>query len=96
MTDAVLAQLSDRLFLAAVLLYALSMLAFAGEQAARRSRRVAEATAAGISLREAAAARTRAMAGAGGPSSFAPPPAPPVAPSRRGTRQAPTPLTAVP
>ena len=87
MTDAVLAQLSDRLFLAAVLLYALSMLAFAGEQAARRSRRVAEATAAGISLREAAAARTRAMAGAGGPSSFAPPPAPPVAPSpARGSR----------
>jgi len=86
-TDAVLAQLSDRLFAVTVLLYALSMLAFAGEQAARRSRRVAEATAAGVSLREAAAARTRALAGAGGPTSFAPAPAPhlePVAP--RGSR----------
>jgi cytochrome c-type biogenesis protein CcsB len=64
-TDAALAQLSDQLFLAAVLLYALAMLAFAGEQAARRSSRVAEATAAGLSVREAAAARTRAMAGGG-------------------------------
>jgi cytochrome c-type biogenesis protein CcsB len=62
-TDAALAQLSDRLFLATVLLYALAMLAFAGEQAARRSSRVAEATAAGLSVRDAAAARTRAMAG---------------------------------
>ena len=65
MTDAALAQLSDRLFLATVLLYALAMLAFAGEQAARRSSRVAEATAAGLSVRQAAAARTRAMAGGG-------------------------------
>jgi len=56
-TDAALAQLSDRLFLATVLLYALAMLAFAGEQAARRSSRVAEATAAGLSVREAAAAK---------------------------------------
>ena len=60
MTAAALAQLSDQLFLAAVLLYALAMLAFAGEQAARRSSRVSEATAAGVSVREAAAARTRA------------------------------------
>ena len=63
MTDAALAQLSDRLFLATVLLYALAMLAFAAEQAARRSSRVADATAAGLSVRSAAAARTRAMAG---------------------------------
>ena len=87
MTDVALAQLSDRLFVVTVLLYALSMLAFAGEQAARRSRRVAEATAAGMSLREAAAARTRAMAGAGGPTAYAraPEPAPP-APAVRGSR----------
>jgi cytochrome c-type biogenesis protein CcsB len=71
-TDAALAQLSDRLFLATVLLYALAMLAFAGEQAARRSSRVADATAAGLSVREAAAARTRAMAG-GGTTTLSPP-----------------------
>ena len=87
MTDAALAQLSDRLFVATVLLYALSMLAFAGEQAARRSRRVAEATAAGVSLREAAAARTRALAGAGGPTTFAPAPSPATGPATaRGSR----------
>ena len=87
MTDAALAQLSDRLFAVTVLLYALSMLAFAGEQAARRSRRVAEATAAGVSLREAAAARTRAMAGAGGPPPPAQVPAPHlVVPAARGSR----------
>jgi cytochrome c-type biogenesis protein CcsB len=86
-TDAALADLSDQLFVATVLLYAVSMLAFAGEQAARRSRRVAEATAAGMSLREAAAARTRAMAGAGGPSTFEVPPAPHApAPPVRGSR----------
>ena len=73
MTDAALAQLSDRLFLVTVLLYALAMLAFAGEQAARRSSRVAEATAAGLSVREAAAARTRAMAGGGTATLEAPP-----------------------
>ena len=85
MTDAALAQLSDRLFLATVLLYALAMLAFAGEQAARRSHRVAEATAAGLSVRAATAARTRAMAGAGGPSASlpAPPPAPRLPDARR-------------
>ena len=73
MTDAALAQLSDRLFLATVLLYALAMLAFAGEQAARRSSRVAEATAAGLSVRQAAAARTRAMAGGATATLEAPP-----------------------
>ncbi len=85
MTDAALAQLSDRLFLATVLLYALAMLAFAGEQAARRSSRVAEATAAGLSVRQAAAARTRAMAG-GGTVTLEAPPQPPVAEPRRSSR----------
>jgi cytochrome c-type biogenesis protein CcsB len=77
-TDAALAQLSDRLFLATVLLYGLAMLAFAGEQAARRSHRVVEAAAAGLSVRAATAARTRAMAGAGAPAPApsVPPPAP--------------------
>ena len=88
MSDAALATLSDRLFLATVLLYTLAMLAFAGEQASRRSRRLAEATAAGLSLREATAARTRAMAGAGGPPAWAP--SPPATPSAaappRGSR----------
>ena len=86
MNDTVLAQLSDRLFVVTVLLYALAMLAFAGEQAFRRSRRVSEATAAGVSVREATAARTRAMAGAGGPPAPAPPPVPRPAPPR--TRRA--------
>jgi len=86
-TDAALAQLSDRLFLVTVLLYALAMLAFAGEQAARRSRRVTEAAAAGVSVRSAAAARTRAMAGAAGPPPPAAPPAPDVVPpARRASR----------
>ena len=85
MTDAALAQLSDRLFLVTVLLYALAMLAFAGEQAARRSSRVAEATAAGLSVRQAAAARTRAMAG-GGTVTLEAPPQPPVAEPRRASR----------
>ena len=85
MTDAALAQLSDRLFLVTVLLYALAMLAFAGEQAARRSSRVAEATAAGMSVREAAAARTRAMAG-GGTTTLEAPPKVPVVEQRRSSR----------
>ena len=85
MTDAALAQLSDRLFLATVLLYTLAMLAFAGEQAARRSSRVAEATAAGMSVREAAAARTRAMAG-GGTATLEAPPQAHVAEPRRSSR----------
>ncbi len=85
MTDAALAQLSDRLFLVTVLLYALAMLAFAGEQAARRSSRVAEATAAGLSVRHAAAARTRAMAG-GGTTTLDAPPQPHVVQPRRSSR----------
>jgi hypothetical protein len=87
--DEQLAQLSDRLFLATVLLYTVAMLAFAAEQAVRRSRRVADATAAGMSLREATAARTRAMAGAGGPTAYVPPvPAAPAAvpAASRGSR----------
>jgi len=43
-------------------------LAFAGEQAARRTRQVAVSASAGVAAREATAARTRMMAGSGGPS----------------------------
>ena len=85
MTDAALAQLSDRLFLATVLLYTLGMLAFAAEQAARRSSRVAEATAAGLSVRQAAAARTRAMA-SGGTTTLEAPAQPAGAEPRRSSR----------
>ena len=81
MTDEALAGLSDDLFFITVLLYALSMLAFAGEQAARRTRLGAETAAAGLAVREATAARTRMMAGAGGPSSTGPAPATPAAPA---------------
>jgi cytochrome c-type biogenesis protein CcsB len=58
-SSSALAGLSDDLLFAAVLLYGLAMLAFAGEQASKRSRRVADTA----SLRTAAAERTRAMAG---------------------------------
>ena len=84
MTDAALAQLSDRLFMGAILLYTLAMLAYAGEQASRRSRSVAAAAAAGMTVRQAAAARTRAMAG-GGTSTLAPE-VPPAAEPVRGSR----------
>jgi cytochrome c-type biogenesis protein CcsB len=84
-TDAALAQLSDRLFLATIVLYALAMLAFAGEQAARRSSRVAEATAAGMSVRQAAAARTRAMAG-GSTATLEQPPRPHAVQPHRSSR----------
>jgi cytochrome c-type biogenesis protein CcsB len=87
-TDAALAQLSDRLFLASVLLYAVAMLAFAAEQAARRSSRVAAATAAGVSVRQAAAARTRAMAAGGTTTIEAPPQQPSVAERRRSSAAA--------
>jgi cytochrome c-type biogenesis protein CcsB len=89
-SDLSLAGLSDNLLFAAVLLYTVAMLAFAGEQAARRSRRLAEAPAVVASARTAAAARTRLMAGAGGPSLPAAPapadrvPADAVRPSRAG------------
>ncbi len=67
MSNEALAGLSDNLLFVTVLLYALSMLAFAGEQAARRSKQVAGAASEALLARQAAAARTRAMAGAGAP-----------------------------
>ncbi len=82
MTDAAMAQLSDRLFLVTVLLYALAMLAFAGEQAARRARRAVEQESA--ATRESAAERTRAMAGGG--TTYAPPPPPPSPAAPRASR----------
>ena len=69
-----LAGLSDDLLFASVLLYALAMLAFAGEQASRRSLRLAAASADRAAARAAAAERTRVMAGAGGPPVLAAPP----------------------
>ena len=67
MSSTALAGLSDDLLFASVLMYALAMLGFAGEQASRRSRRLAEAAAERDAVRSAAAERTRVMAGAGGP-----------------------------
>ena len=72
MIDEALAGLSDDLFFVTVLLYALSMLAFAGEQAARRTRLGEESASAAAATRLAAAQRTRAMAG--GPSTVQEPP----------------------
>jgi cytochrome c-type biogenesis protein CcsB len=66
-TDEALAVLSDRTLAAAVLLYALAMLAFAGEQAARSSARNGSRKEAALAARRATAERTRMMAGAGGP-----------------------------
>jgi cytochrome c-type biogenesis protein CcsB len=71
-SDTALAGLSDDLLFATVLLYALAMLAFAGEQASRRSIRLVAEQAATSERRTAAAERTRVMAGAGGPSVAAP------------------------
>jgi hypothetical protein len=73
-SDTALAGLSDDLLFATVLLYALAMLAFAGEQASRRSIRLVAEQAATSERRTAAAERTRVMAGAGGPSVAAPAP----------------------
>ena len=87
MSNAALAGLSDDLLFLTVVLYAVSMLAFAGEQAARRSRAVSASATQAVLARQAAAARTRAMAGAGGPTAYESPvlPAAPVArPSRAG------------
>ena len=82
MSNEALAGLSDDLLFVTVLLYALSMLAFAGEQAARRSRQVAGAASTAATARQAAAARTRSMAGV-----TAVLEAPPAAPDRPdGTR----------
>ncbi len=62
MSDAALGLLSDRLFLVTVLLYTLAMLAFAGEQAARRSRQVLRGVRRAVSASAAAAgSRTGAM-----------------------------------
>ena len=72
-----LAGLSDDLLFAAVLLYALAMLGFAGEQASRRSHRHAATAEATAVARSAAAERTRQMAGG---STLVAPPAPPVVP----------------
>ena len=76
MSDAFLAGLSDDLLFATVLLYALAMLAFAGEQASRRSVRLVAEQSAVDARRTPAAERTRVMAGAGGPSVELPAPAP--------------------
>ena len=68
-----LARLSDVLLFTSVVVYALAMLGFAGEQAAQRARRAVSAV------------PTRVLVGAGGPPVALPPePAPPVA-SRAGT-----------
>jgi cytochrome c-type biogenesis protein CcsB len=75
-----LAGLSDDLLFVSVLLYGLAMLAFAGEQASRRSLRLAADADRRESVRSAAAERTRVMAGAGGPvppTPTGPDPAPP-------------------
>jgi cytochrome c-type biogenesis protein CcsB len=66
-TDQALAVLSDRTLAAAVLLYALAMLAFAGEQAARSSAHTGSRREAALAARRATAERTRMMAAAGGP-----------------------------
>lgn len=83
MSDVSLAGLSDDLLFATVLLYAAAMLAFAGEQASRRSRRLVEA------------GRTHLMAGAGGPSLPAPPAPVPASPKSSRAGAAGFALTAV-
>jgi cytochrome c-type biogenesis protein CcsB len=65
--DEALAVLSDRAVFTAVLFYALAMLAFAAEQAARSSARSGTRKEAAVAARRATAERTRLMAGAGGP-----------------------------
>ena len=75
MSNAAWADLSDATVTAAVLLYAVAMLALAGEQAARASARTgsrASRRAAAEAARRATAERTRVMAGAGGPSLLEP------------------------
>ncbi|HWG95277.1 MAG TPA: cytochrome c biogenesis protein CcsA, partial [Mycobacteriales bacterium] len=73
MTNAALAELSDNTVAVAILLYAVAMLAFAGEQAARASARTTTRREAALAARRAAAERTRVMVGAGGPPPAAPP-----------------------
>ena len=73
MTNEALAGLSDSLLFVAVLLYALAMLGFAGEQAARASARNATRREAAQAARRATAERTRMLVGAGGPPVEQPP-----------------------
>ena len=74
MADQGLGQVSDLLLFGAVVLYALAMLGFAGEQAAQRARRVTAAV----------AAPARVLVGAGGPPVVEQPPPPPPARSTAG------------
>jgi hypothetical protein len=90
-SDTALAGLSDDLLFVTVVLYALAMLAFAGEQASRRSIRLAAEQASTSARRSAAAERTRVMAGAGGPCGADAPPAPVQAPPRSSWGPAPPP-----
>jgi cytochrome c-type biogenesis protein CcsB len=66
-TNAAFAELSDNTVAVAILMYAVAMLAFAGEQAARASARTSTRREAAQAARRAAAERTRVMVGAGGP-----------------------------
>ena len=75
MSNTALAGLSDDLLFASVLLYGLAMLAFAGEQASKRSLRLAAAHMS-VVTRSAAAERTRAMAGNSVGTTAVAPPAP--------------------
>ena len=81
MSTTALAALSDNLLFAAVLLYGVAMLAFAGEQASRRSVRMLADAHEREAARSAAAERTRVMAGGGAPPPVQPQPV--VAPARR-------------
>jgi cytochrome c-type biogenesis protein CcsB len=92
--DQGLAQLSDNLLFVTVIVYALAMLAFAGDSAARRSRRATAAVSRTTGTRTspsrtAAAERTRAMAMAGGGDAWLPPaPAAPAPAAPAGERPA--------
>jgi len=74
-----LSQVSDTLLFAAVVVYALAMLGFAGEQAARRARRAVASVPAAVS------ARDRVLVGSGGPPVPTRTPAPPVEPLLPGS-----------
>ena len=79
MSNEALAVLSDRTNAVTVLLYVLALVALAGEQAARASARSGSRREAAQAERLAAAERTRAMVGAGGPAVPHQQPAPSVA-----------------
>ena len=80
MLDQDLGRLGDGLLFAAVIVYALAMLGFAGEQASRKARRAVTAV----------RAESKVLLGAGGPPVTLPPPSPPAqtitveSPSRAG------------